>query len=261
MLHGLKTGRKFTVSTLLLLLLTGICGQAHAAEKPELRVSISLDIPPYVMKNATSGLEVDIMRLALGSNRLQFTQLPYQELQTAIPKQLADVSVGVQADKSGVFYSVDFITFANYAISKKADGLKIDSVADLRGHQVLTWENAYLELGKEFEAQYAPQSSERKNYLEVADQKEQVRKFWEGKNNIIVIDFSIFVHISKNLGYDLNKARFFAIFEPVTNFKAGFKDGSLRDWFNQAIAAMCKNGKYAELMKHYGVVAKQSVCK
>jgi polar amino acid transport system substrate-binding protein len=243
-----------------LLLVVGLCAPVWAAEQQALRVTISLDIPPYVMNQAGNGLEIDIMREALAGHPLQFSQLPYQALQTAIPQNLADVSVGVQADDSGVNYSVDFITFANYAIGKKADGLRINKVADLRGHQVLTWENAYLELGKEFEEQYAPQAPERKNYLEVADQREQVRKFWEGKSNIIVIDYSIFVHLSKQLGYDLNQARFFRIFEPVTNFKAGFKDAGLRDKFNQAIAAMCKNGKYAELMKHYGIVVKQSVC-
>ena len=116
-------------------------------------------------------------------------------------------------------------------------------------------------MGKEFEKQYAPQGQERKNYLEVADQQDQVRKFWEGKGNILVIDYSIFIHLSKQLGYDLKEARFFAIFEPVTNFKAGFKDASLRDRFNQAIASMCKNGKYAELLQRNGIGAKQSVCK
>jgi len=243
-----------------LLLVAGCCLPVLAADHSELRVTISLDIPPYVMNQAGHGLEVDILRQALAGHQLQFSQLPYEQLQTAIPQQKADVSVGVQQDDSGVFYSKDFITFANYAIAKRSDKLDIKSVADLRGHQVLTWENAYRELGKEFEAQYAPQVPERKNYLEVADQTEQVKKFWEGKDNVIVIDYSIFVSLTKKLGYDLKEARFFAIFEPVTNFKAGFKDAALRDQFNQAIDLMCRNGTYDKLMRHYGIVAKQSVC-
>jgi len=243
-----------------LLLVTAFGLPALAVDHSDLRVAISLDIPPYVMNKATSGLEVDILRQALAGHQLQFSQLPYKELQTAVPQQQADVSVGVQADDSGVFYSNDFITFANYAIAKKGDGLRIKKVADLRGHQVLTWENAYLELGKEFEAQYAPQAPERKNYLEVADQEQQVKKFWEGKDNVIVIDYSIFIHLSSQLGYDLSQARLFSIFEPVTKFKAGFKDSKIRDQFNQAIAIMCRDGKYAELMKNYKIVVKQSVC-
>jgi len=243
-----------------LLFVTGFTLSAPAADHSDLRVTISLDIPPYVMNHAASGLEVDLMREALAGHQLHFSQLPYEELQTAIPLQKADVSVGVQADDSGVYYSNDFITFANYAIAKQSDKLNINKVADLRGHQVLTWENAYLELGKEFEAQYAPQAPERKNYLEVADQTEQVKKFWEGKDNVIVIDYNIFVRLSIQLGYDLRQARLFNLFSPVTNFKAGFKDAKLRDRFNQTITIMCHNGKYAELMKHYGILVKQTVC-
>ena len=247
-------------SVLVALLLTGFSLPAPAADHSDLRVAISLDIPPYVMNHAASGLEVDILHQALAGHKLVIAQLPYEQLQVAIPKKMADVSVGVQADDSGVFYSKDFITFANYAIAKRSDKLDIKSVADLRGHKVLTWENAYLELGKQFAAQYAPQAPERKNYLEIADQTEQVKEFWKGKDNVIVIDYSIFIHLSSQLGYDLSQARLFSIFEPVTNFKAGFKDSKIRDQFNQAITIMCRDGKYAELMKHYKIVVKQSVC-
>lgn len=153
-----------------LLLLVGFCSQALAAAQVELRVAISLDIPPFVMDHAGSGLEVDLVRQAMGDATLPFIQLPYEELQTAVQQQRADVSVGVQPGDDDVFYSADFVTFANYAISKKTDGIHIASVADLRDHQLLTWENAYLELGSAFEELFAPRSPQRKNYLEVANQ-------------------------------------------------------------------------------------------
>ena len=118
--------------------------------------------------------------------------MPKDELQTAVQQKLADVSVNVQSAEDGVFYSNDSISFANYAISKKANGLKINRVADLKNHQVLAWQRAYLELGDEFKQLFSPQSPQRKNYTEVADQIDQVRMFWHGKNKIIVIDGSIF---------------------------------------------------------------------
>ena len=170
------------------------------------------------------------------------------------------MSVGVQPGDDGVYYSADFINFVNYAISKKAEGLRIGSVADLRDHQVLTWGNAYLELGNEFEAMFSPQSPQRKNYIEVADQKEQVRKFWDGKGRVIVIDQSIFIYFSRKMGHSINDVNFHAIFPPVTNFKVGFRDASVRKRFNEGLAAMCGNGEYAELHHRYGVVVKQTVC-
>ncbi len=243
-----------------LLLLTGISNHAQAADKPELLVAVSLDIPPFVMDNAGTGLEVDIVRQALKGYSLLFIQLPYGELQTAVQQKRADVSLGVQQEDKDIFESTDFITFANFAISKKADGFRIDSVADLRNRRVLTWGNAYLALGPEFEAMFSPQSPQRKNYIEVADQKEQVRRFWEGKELVIVIDHSIFSYFSKKMGHDLDKVSFHAIFPPVTNFKAGFKDDAVRDRFNESLAAMCKSGEYAKLLHEYGVVVKQEVC-
>jgi polar amino acid transport system substrate-binding protein len=243
-----------------MLLLTGFSTHALAAEKPELVVAISLDMPPYVMDQAAGGLEVDIARSALKDYSLHFIQIPYGELQDVVQQKRADAALGVEAGDKDIFYSNDFIVFVNYAISKKADGFRIDSVADLSNHRVLTWGNAYLELGGEFEALFSPQSPQRKNYVEFADQKEQVRRFWEGKGLVIVIDHSIFTHFSRMMGHDLNEVSIHAIFPPVTNFRAGFRDAAVRDRFDEGLAALCKSGEYAELLRRYGVEAKHSVC-
>ena len=258
----MRPNRKFLHGTIVavLMLLAGFGHQAPAAAKPELLVAISLDIPPFVMDKAAKGIEVDIVRQALQGYILRFIQLPYEELQTAVQQKRVDVSLGVQPSGEGVHYSTDFINFVNYAISKKAEDLRIDSVADLRGHQVLTWENAYLELGSEFEAMFSPQSPQRKNYIEVADQEEQVRRFWEGKGLVIVIDRSIFSYFSRKMGHQTHEASFHAIFPPVTNFKAGFQDVNVRNRFNEGLAAICGNGVYAMLLHRYGVVVKQTVC-
>jgi polar amino acid transport system substrate-binding protein len=137
-------------------LAASLFGHRALAAEPELRVGVQPDIPPYIMEKATKGLEVDILRRALADYTLHFTQLSYKELQTAVREGKADVAANVQPKDNGVFYSRDFLTFANYAISKKADGLKIDRVADLKNHPVLTWQDAYLVLGDEFEGLFSP---------------------------------------------------------------------------------------------------------
>jgi polar amino acid transport system substrate-binding protein len=243
-----------------LLFLAAISHHALSATKPEIVVAISLDMPPYVMQKATSGLEIDIVRYALRDYTLRFIQLPYKELQTAVPRKRADVSVGIQISDDGAFYSVAFITFANYAISKKADGLKIDSISDLKNHHVLAWQKAYLELGDEFERLFSPQSPQHKNYTEVADQKEQVQMFWQGKSNVIVIDGSIFSHFSKAMGHSMSEVSLHPIFPPVTNFKVSFNDRAVRDLFNQGVIKLCDEGKYAQLLKRYDVKLQHTVC-
>ena len=159
MTHKLRLAIRFSGSIPLLMMLPLIAGQAWAADGT-LTVAISPDIPPYVMRHATFGLEVALMHEALPGRKLKFLQLPYAQLQTAIQKKRADVSVGVRegidADDTGVFFSDEFVTFVNFAIGKKSAGLKISSVADLAGHRIVTWEDAYLDLGDAFRQMYSP---------------------------------------------------------------------------------------------------------
>jgi polar amino acid transport system substrate-binding protein len=232
--------------------LAGVPGLATAAEK--LTVSISLDIPPYVIKSASEGLEVDIVRGALSGQQLSFVQMPYADLQTAIQRKKADVSIGVQPTDASVFYSRALIAFVNFAIVKKSDHLKIDSIAALKGHKVLTWQDAYLELGDEFASLFSPGAPYRADDIEVANQEDQVRRFWQGNNLVIVIDRSIFAYFSKEMGHAMSEVDQFALFPPVTDFKAGFANAALRDRFNQGLDDLCRNGGYAKLLDRYDVV-------
>ena len=216
----------------------------QAATKSELTVAISLDIPPYVMNNASTGLEVEIVRQALAQHELVFTQLPYGELQSAVAQQRADVSVGVEVAEDGGFYSVDFITFANYAISKKTDQLAINQEHDLKGHRVLAWQNAWQVLGERYQQLFSPELTTTKNYppgyAEIADQAEQVMLFWQGHSDVIVIDYSIFNHFSKTMGHRLAEVSLHRIFPPVTHYKVSFRTAQLRDQFNQGWRQLCK---------------------
>ena len=245
--------------TILLLALSLFRHQA-LADGSELVVAISPDIPPYVMQQAATGLEVDIVHAALPGFSLRFVQIPYKDLQTAIGQGLADVSVGVRSLDDGVSYSNDFVTFANYAITKRADGLSIDDVKDLSGHQVLAWQRAYLELGGEFEQLFSPGSPQRRNYTEFARQIDQVRMFWQGTNKVIVIDGSIFAYFSEELGHSMSDVVFHAILSPVTNFKVGFKDAAACETFNQGLAELCRSGQYARLLDRYDVEVPNAVC-
>jgi polar amino acid transport system substrate-binding protein len=225
---------------------------AKAADK--LSAAISLDIPPYVMEEASEGLEVDLVRGALTGDMLSFVQMPYGDLRTAIESKKADISIGVQATDKSVAYSRDFIAFINFAIAKKSDRLNITSVADLKGHKLLTWEDAYLELGDEFKDLFAPGAPYRADDIEVANQTDQVRRFWEGSGLVIIIDRSIFVYFSKKMGHAMSEVDLYPLFPPVTDFKAAFASTELRDRFNAGLDRLCRVGAYAKLLARYDVV-------
>jgi len=232
------------------------------AEKEELTVAISVDIAPYVMKNATTGIEVDIATQALSGYKLNFIQMPYEKLQTAVAENQADLALGVQKfkDVEGIFYSDNFIDFTNSAITKKSADLKIEKVADLANHKVLAWQDAYLELGPEFEKLFSPDSPQRKNYVEVADQSDQVMQFWEAKEAVIVIDKSIFNAISQATGHKLSEVEYHALFPETTYFKANFEEPDIRDAFNAGLKKLCQSGEYAKLLKKYNINLPGTIC-
>ncbi|MEJ2763348.1 hypothetical protein VV869_05140 [Photobacterium sp. MCCC 1A19761] len=101
------------------------------AAQDTLKIAIANDMPPYVMDNASNGLEVDVVKQALADYDIQFVQVSYRDLQSAVQQRGVDAAIGVMADDSGVFYSDNLITFANFAISKKADQLTIHTIDDL----------------------------------------------------------------------------------------------------------------------------------
>lgn len=234
--------------------------QQPQAPNPEITVAIQPDIPPYVMDGATKGIEVELVRKMLISQKVRFIQMPYDQLETAVADKKADVAVTVRRIVDGVAYSKDFITFANAAISKKSDGLVIDSDADLAGHQILAWEGADRELGGDFATLYAPGAPQRHNYVEFADQKEQVRRFWASQGAVAVIDRSIFSYFSRVLGHSLDDVVFHEIFPKVTNFRVGFSDPNTRDEFNQKLTEVCQSGEYAKILARYYVELPRTVC-
>ena len=167
-----------------------------------------------------------------------------------------------------VRYSCGFITggrktktFANYAISRKNDHLKIDAIADLKNHRVLAWQNAYRDLGGEFERLFSPQSPARKRYTEIADQEAQVRMFWQGKGDVIVIDRSIFSYFSKAMGHTMKEVSLHPLFPRITNFKVSFKDPAVGQRFNQGLLRLCTEGEYARLLTRYDVRLDQTACR
>ena len=107
---------------------------------------------------------------------------------------------------------------------------------------------------------FSPGSAERKSYIELADQREQVRRFWQGEGNVIVIDRSILGYFSREMGHSMSEVDLHSLFPGVTNFKVSFKDAAVRDSFNRGLTKLCQSGAYAELLDQYGVELENSVC-
>lgn len=230
-------------------------GEAAARD---LLIAHGLDKPPFVFDSAHRGLEIDIMREALAyrGHTVRVVHIPNRRLQVAIQTAGVDGAASVRAAQDGNFYSDDFITFENVAISRRSARLTIRAVADLKGLAVVAWQNAYRDLGPEFEAAFGPAVKEPyvRKYYELPSQRSQNQMFWSGRADVIVVDKTIFLWYRRDLAKEMDTSAevvFHDVFPRRTHYQAAFKDRAVRDDFNDGLRHLRATGRYDELYAAY----------
>ncbi|WP_444904184.1 substrate-binding periplasmic protein [Microbulbifer sp. CnH-101-E] len=234
---------------------------AFSSHAKELKIAISQDAPPYVINQAKSGLEVDVITQSLPDYTISFIQMGWGEILGAIERGMAEAEANVHGNNGDLYYSNDYIAFINYAISRKKDQIKINQLKDLVGHHVITWTGAHKDLGPEFSQLFSPGKIGAKNYVELESSQDQVREFWREDNSIIIIDKSIFSYFSSKDGHSMNEVDIHTIVVPVLTFKMAFKNKADRDAFNHGLRQLCNKGIYEALLKRYSVAPEANICK
>jgi len=231
---------------------------ANAAHTRELVIAHGLDKPPFVFGTERRGLEIDIMREALAhkGHTMRVVHVPNKRLQMAIRTAGVDGAATVREAPDGNHYSDDFITFENYAITRRSAGFLLDSVDDLKGHTIVAWQNAYRDLGPQFEEAFNPNVKEPylKAYMELASQRNQNQMFWHGRAQVIIVDKTIFLWYRKELAQEIDTSAevvFHKIFPRRTHFQVAFKDRQIRDDFNEGLRRLRDTGRYQQLVDAY----------
>ena len=182
--------------------------------------------------------------------------MPNKRLVFAVAKSGFDGAASVQYLDDGTYYSDNFVTYINYAISRKKDKVTINSIRDLIEYKPVAWQNAHQNLGPEFTVYYGPdaQGDHLKRYKEFANQEYQNVYFWKGRASVIIVDKTIFLWFRKQLSgaYDTSgELVFHNIFPKETNYLTNFKDKGIRDDFNEGLQYLRKTGKYQQLIDAY----------
>ncbi|MBN1948379.1 MAG: transporter substrate-binding domain-containing protein [Candidatus Cloacimonetes bacterium] len=250
-----KRGIAFTLLFFMLFIFFQVSGFLQAEE---LIIAFSYDIPPFVTNNGLSGIEIDIVTEALQYKGYIFTtiQCSYKELEVAIIEKGIDAAAGVREIEDSTYYSDYFIFFKNFAISKRRSGIVLDSIPDLKDRSIITWQNAYRDLGLEFAALFSPSVKENyvNKYIEYPDQEKQVEMFWLDQVEVIIIDEYIFRWFTRNLAGKIDTSEevvYHDLFPDRTEFQLNFKDKQIRDDFNAGLKHILENGQYQEIINKY----------
>lgn len=237
------------------------CWHGSAACAP-LRVVFNADKPPFAFINGdgkAAGTEIDILGMALERLGHQLVPVAVSKARLAVTVKAgqADIGLSVQGeDGDGLYYSDYFSKFENVAVSRKADKLKLHSLADLDKYRFVIWQGGWNDLGPSFAARYRPDAQGRfpSNYVQSSSQEIQSRVFWNKRVEVIVVDRAIFAWYRRQLAPAIKADEelvFHDIFDSTTNYGAVFSDRALRDRVNAMLRAMREDGSIRQIMARY----------
>ena len=225
---------------------------ASAAGAATLKVAVGLALPPYVISENNTGMELDIVREVLKSKGydIEPVYVPFARVPLSIEKKEVDAALTVTeaANLKDTYFSESHIMYQNVAVTLKENNVKIDSIADLKDKRVVAFQNATVYLGEE----YKNIVSTNKNYSEVAKQENQVTLLFLNRADAIVMDINIFKYYKKQVTKaDTSKeVEIHSIF-PESHYKVGFLDKAVMEKFNEGLKELKASGRYDAIIKSY----------
>lgn len=219
-------------------------------------LGISFSIPPYVILEDDSGLELDIIKEAfrISGHKVVPHYMPLDRSFRLYESNQLDGVINVKKGMVKGYYTSDVITFQNCAITLKRNGLKIESIADLKGKSVVSFQNAKKFLGLSFREAIEGFSY----YREVARQKMQIHMLFLDRVDAVILDRNIFdyfrmkVYESIDIPQEITakKVVYHCFFEP-SKYKLAFHNKLLRDDFDRGLKIIRDNGTYENIQKTY----------
>ncbi len=234
-------------------------------EVKTLQFGISMSIPPWVIKDNNTGIELDIIKLALDQERYQIKP-NYVPFALAFKLFEAGNLDGVMNAKEGVsskgYLSDPVVTFQNVAISLASKNFPEDINMSFLGDKfVAAFQKASQLLGPEF----AMMAAENPGYQELAKQSLQINLLFIRNTDFIVMDKSIFGYYwneaianqkASMINYNYNKAIRFHYLFPPTDYPFLFADEQVRDDFNRGLRRIRANGEYQKILDKYDHLTK-----
>lgn len=250
-----------TIVRLWLCLIIALATSVHAASAVARDVSIGFagHSAPFVMPDQDNpGISVEIAReaLKLAGHDLKPMFQSYMRIEEEVKRGRLDGASAMPKGEKGLHYSEPCIAFDNVAIVRSRDDIAIREIDDLPGHRVVAWQNAHDHLGGRFQELFGRDVREdyRRRYFDLADQTAQVRMFWSGRADVIVIDDVIFDYMTSTMaddfdtGIPLERNR---IFGGLTVFSIAFNDPELRNQFDAGLARLRADGGIEQIYQKY----------
>lgn len=223
---------------------------SHGLKQITLAVGISK--PPYILDKAKRGIEIEWVSQILNSAGFS---VRYIELPTSRSIKMLEAGHvdGVMTIKKGLidggkyFFSDEYISYKNFAITLKKQKLKVNRIDDLAEYPVIAFKNAKKLLGKK----YRKTVSENDDYREVSKQVIQNKMLSSGRTHVAIADKRIFSFYHKKLGLnDFDSFTFHPIF-PESRYRIVFANKMVRNAFNKSLRSLQTTSLFSTIENKY----------
>lgn len=217
-----------------------------AASAKDITLGSSLSIPPYIIKEDDSGIQLKIIREALaykGHSIKEMTYASYRRLEKIVKKRQIDAVAFSSSGLPNTYPSEVVINYINHAISLKSSNLTINSYDDLLEHPVLAFQNAKLYLS----SAYKNMAKKHKNYQEVIQQIKQINQLYKKRTRVLIMDKRIFQYFRQNSQLDTSAPVNYHDILAKNPQRVFFIDRQLRDDFNEGLQHLRSTGRLKAL--------------
>ena len=240
--------KRFAVLLLAIFQIAAI--QSVSAE--ELKLAVSLTLPPFVFADTDSGIDLEIVKEALASKGYTVKPVYMVYGRTAADLNAGKVDGALTVTKErgldNVYLSDQYICYQNVVVSLKSKGYHITEIKDLADKKIIAFQDATKILGSDF----AKAAKSSPSYYEIPDQENQVALLFKNRTDVIVLDINIFKYYQQNTKKaDTSQAVDIVKLFPASCYSVGFISEKVRDDFNEGLRELRESGRYDEIFKKY----------
>ncbi|HEY4082943.1 MAG TPA: transporter substrate-binding domain-containing protein [Burkholderiaceae bacterium] len=228
---------------------------AMPAAGKTLNVGFVVDMVPFVI-NRNEGIFLDLMREVLKRLGYGFKvyDFPSRQFDFDPLHEFAglDLFVGTPQTHRADYAYARIYDFSNVAVSLSESHLKIDSVNDLRGKDIVAFNNASDHLKEPFHTLYVNELSKGKRYHEVESQRAQFEMLTTKRTQVIVLDRTMLRYYAAQFGFkNMQGLTLHEIFPQANEVYAVGKDAELVAQIGKTIAVLQRDGTLRRLLRPY----------
>lgn len=234
---------------------------AQTVDEKELRLGISMSIPPWVIRESDSGFKLDVIRKAFEGSGLSIkcVYAPYGRAYDLFENGQVDAIMSPQRPIVDLgFLSKPVVSFHNIAVSLKKKGFPKNFELDfLKDKSVVAFQKASQLLGDDFNGAV----KDNPLYEEIGRQHLQLNLLFVREVDFIIMDRSIFGYywrqaVESDYAGDsrfLQQVQYHELFDS-SEYRYLFLSEHERDVFDKGLERIKQDGSYEALVEKYSAM-------